>query len=228
MKLWAHDLFRIFFPSYCPVCGFPLYTTGQVICLKCESGMPYTRHEKDSSNPVAKIFWGRIPLEGATALVRFEKGSRYQPLLHLLKYKGRKEIGVFLGKKLGSALTGTPFAEADYLVAVPLHRTRAKERGYNQSELIVSGVSEITGIPVLDQLLVRIRKTGSQTSKSRIDRWNNVENVFQLNGEYAFYENKKLLLIDDVVTTGATLEACARELLKIKNVKVFIATVACA
>jgi len=228
MRQWAFDLFGIFFPSYCPVCGFPLHTMRQVMCLKCESGMPYTRYEKDLSNPVARIFWGRVLLEGATALVRFEKGSRYQPLLHHLKYNGRREIGIFLGRKLGSVLNGTPFAEADYLIPVPLHPSREKERGYNQSELIVRGVSAITGIPLSDRLLVRIQKTGSQTSKSRIARWKNVENVFQLNDELECFENRKLLLIDDVVTTGATLEACARELLKIKGVKVFVATIACA
>jgi len=227
VKQWIYDIVSLFFPVYCPVCSMPLTHPGQVICLPCELNMPRTRYATDLENPVAQIFWGRVKLEGASALFRFEKGSKYQVLLHLLKYKSRKDIGIFLGKMIGVEIRGTPFADIDYLVPVPLHPRKQKKRGYNQSEVIASGISLITGIPVHPGILVRERNTDSQTRKNRFQRWQNMEGKFGLK-DPSIFENCKVMLIDDVVTTGATLEACAATLMQITGIKIYIFTVACA
>jgi ComF family protein len=228
MRQWIHDFTTFFFPLYCPVCGTPLYVPGQVICLTCEQKMPRTNYTSDPENPVAQIFWGRVRLEGATSLFRFEKGSAYQSLLHLLKYKGGKNVGHFLGRMLGAEVAGTPFVTAEVLVPVPLHKTRQKARGYNQSELIAAGVSAVTGIPVNTRILQRRTDTDSQTRKSRFERWENMESVFSAGVQAAAFANHTFLLIDDVVTTGSTLESCATILAAIPGSSVYIATIACA
>lgn len=228
IKQWVHDIIGLFFPLYCPVCGIPLYVSGEVICLSCELKMPRTDYTDDPDNPVAQLFWGRVKLDGATSLFRFEKGSKYQPLLHLLKYKGQKRIGIFLGRMLGAEVGCHPFRKADYIVPVPLHKKRQKKRGYNQSEIIAAGVSRVTGIPINTRIIQRDRDTDSQTEKSRFERWENMEHVFSLQKDATSLCGCSFLLIDDVVTTGSTLEACAETLLKIAGAKVYVATVACA
>lgn len=222
------DIVSFFFPVYCPVCKMPMHIPGQIICLRCEQRMPKTNYVLEAENPVAQIFWGRTRLCGATSLFRFEKGSKYQHLLHLLKYKGDKKIGVFLGQLLGVELMGTPFSEVDMLVPVPLHEKRQKKRGYNQSEIIAQGLSSITGIPIQTNVVIRKEFTQSQTSKGRFARWENMENVFQLCKNSDLPSNPRILLIDDVITTGATLEACAEVLLTIPGASLYIATIACA
>lgn len=179
-------------------------------------------------NPVAQLFWGRVQLKGASSLFLFEKGSKYQTLLHLLKYKGAKNVGVFLGKLLGAELMNTPFHQADLIIPVPLHKKREQKRGYNQSEIIALGLEIILSIPVNNKVIFRGEQTDSQTKKNRIERWENMENVFRLCENPCLPENPSFLLIDDVVTTGATLEACAEVLLKIPGAQVSVATVACA
>lgn len=228
MRQWVHDITGFFFPLYCPVCGNVLHFPGEIICLSCEQKMPRTRYLNDADNPVAQLFWGRIEIEGAFSLLRFEKGSKYQPLLHLLKYKGHKKIGVFLGKLLGAALKNSSHAEADLVIPVPLHPKKERIRGYNQSSLIAQGVAEITGIPLNEKILFRSENTVSQTRRNRYERWQNMEDVFVLSKEAEGYHDLSFLLIDDVVTTGSTLEACAAALKKLPGAKVFAATVACA
>jgi len=229
MRQWLFEITSFFLPVFCPVCGFPLARHNQVMCLSCEQNLPFTRYTPLTDNPVARVFWGRVYLEAATSLLRFEKGSKYQPLLHLLKYKGRAEIGMFLGKKLGIDLADSDYAKADYIIPVPLHPSKQKTRGYNQSEIIAQGVSAITGIPVMNDLLIRSRDTISQTHKSRIERWENMKQVFCLNyTDRNFDEDTTFLLVDDVVTTGATIEACAHEIGKLSNARIYVATVACA
>ncbi len=228
MRQWIHDITGFFFPLYCPVCGKVLYFPGELICLSCEQKMPVTRYISDPDNPVAQLFWGRIEIAGAFSLLRFEKGSRYQPLLHLLKYKGHKKMGVFLGRMLGAALKNSMLAEADLVVPVPLHPKKERTRGYNQSALIAAGVSEVTGIPQHQKILFRRENTGSQTRRNRYERWENMEDVFGLCKGAEGYSDLAVLMIDDVVTTGSTLEACATTLQKMPGTKVFVATVACA
>lgn len=228
MKQLAHDTISFFFPVYCKVCGALLHVAGEVICLNCELMMPRTGYTVEPDNPVAQLFWGRVWLEGATSLFRFEKGSKYQPLLHGLKYKGEKQIGLFLGRMLGAEIRDYPFAQTDLLVPVPLHRKKERKRGYNQCEIIAMGVSEVTGIPLESGILKRNRETDSQTQKGRFERSENMKDVFGLQGGFKFLTGKTILLIDDVVTTGSTLEACAGVLLSVSGVKVYAATVACA
>lgn len=228
MKQKIHDITGFFFPLYCPVCGNVLHLPGEIICLSCEQKMPFTRYIDDPDNPVAQLFWGRIEISGAFSLLRFEKGSRYQPLLHLLKYKGHKKMGVFLGRMLGAALKNSTFAKTDLVIPVPLHPKKERKRGYNQSSLIARGVAEITGIPMHEKILFRRENTSSQTRRNRYERWENMENVFGLCRDAEGYSDISFLLIDDVVTTGSTLEACATALKRLPGASVYIATVACA
>lgn len=190
--------------------------------------MPYARYTKDPENPVSMIFWGRTRLRGATSLLRFEKGSPYQALIHHLKYREKPEVGSYLGKLLGAEISNTVFASADIIIPVPLHPKKELERGYNQSKFIAEGVSIVTGIPLVNDLLYRQTNTASQTRRNRFERWENMDGVFALKQAVEKYESKSFLLVDDVVTTGSTLEACARELLTIPGSMVFVATVACA
>ncbi|MDF1572229.1 MAG: ComF family protein [Bacteroidales bacterium] len=228
MRRWVHDITGFFFPLYCPVCGNVLHLPGEVICLSCEQKMPFTHYINDPENPVAQLFWGRIEMEGAFSLLRFEKGSKYQPLLHLLKYKGHRKMGVFLGRMLGHALKNSVLSQADLVVPVPLHPKKERIRGYNQSSLIAQGVAEITGIPLHERILFRRENTASQTRRNRYERWENMEDVFGLCREAEGYSDLTFLLIDDVVTTGSTLEACATTLKRLPGAGIYVATLACA
>jgi ComF family protein len=223
-----HDISGFFFPVYCPVCGNPLYLPGEVICLRCEQKMPATHYIQDIDNPVAQLFWGRIRLEGATSLFRFEKGSKYQNLLHLLKYQGQKNIGNFLGRMLGAEIKESPFGKVDHIVPVPLHLKKEKKRGFNQCEVIAEGVSEVIEVPVNSSLLIRVSDTDTQTRKNRFERWENMEKVFRLQETAQELDSPSILLIDDIVTTGATIESCAEALSSIKGSKIYVATIACA
>ncbi len=224
----VYDLLNLFFPDCCRVCGTPLPRPGMVLCLKCELGLPRAYYTKLPDNPVARIFWGRVRVQGATSLFRFEKGSRYQKLLHRLKYKGEQEIGLFLGRLLGEDLAGSLFTEPRYIVPVPLHPDKLKIRGYNQSELLATGIAEITGQEVVNGVLERSSFTETQTRKGRYDRFTNVAGKFVLSSSSETYREENLLLIDDIVTTGATLEACASPLTEELGAKVYIATIGCA
>jgi ComF family protein len=218
----------LFFPSNCLVCGKRLNNFAVVLCLECEMKMPRTGFGDRWDNPVIKIFWGRVPVTSGTSLFRFEKGSAYQALLHDLKYRGNRKIGVYLGRLLGQELKHTSFSGCDMLVPVPLHRKRLNQRGYNQSEIIARGVSEVTGIPVITNLLRRTGYSRSQTSMNRQERFENISMAFSLNPVSTDLSGKKILIIDDVITTGATLEACSQVLFSHYNCEIFIATVSCA
>lgn len=228
MNTWLFDLLGFFFPAYCPVCGNPMHNKWEVICLTCEQKIPRTNYTNEIENPVAELFWGRTKVEMATSLFRYEKGSAYQSLIHHLKYSGALKIGDFLGKLLGQELRATAFTETDCIVPVPLHEKKLKQRGFNQSEIIAQGISSITGIPVMSDLIFRNADTKSQTNKTRFERWENMHHVFSLGKGVEAYSGIKMLLTDDVVTTGSTLEACAETLRQIPDASIYIATVACA
>lgn len=225
---WIRDLFMFCFPVTCLVCGKRLSSPRGILCLVCEFHMPRTGFGDRIDNPVSKIFWGRIPVETGTSLFRFEKGSAYQLLLHELKYRGNRKAGWYLGRLLGNELVHTTFSCCDLMIPIPLHKKRLLERGYNQSEIIARGASQVMGIPVVTDLLVRSQHQKSQTSMGRYDRFENVRGNFTLKPGSCDLSGKKILLIDDVVTTGATLEACSELLLKNFQCLVFIATVSCA
>ena len=225
---WITDLFLLFFPSNCLVCGKRLHSPRAVLCFVCEYKLPKTGFGDRNDNPVSKIFWGRVPVIAGTSLFRFEKGSVYQALLHDLKYRGNRRAGFYLGRLLGQELKQTSFSDCDLMIPVPIHRKRLKQRGYNQSELIAQGASEITGIPLACKLIVRKGKSKSQTSMNRQERFENISTAFSLNKHHGDFNDKKILIIDDVLTTGATLEACSQVLIDHCKCLVYIATVSYA
>jgi len=218
----------LFFPSNCLVCGKRLPSPREILCFKCEYLMPKTGYGERADNPVSRIFWGRVPVVSATSLFRFEKGSAYQTLLHDLKYRGNWRAGLYLGRLLGQELIQSSFSRCDLLVPVPLHPGRLRQRGYNQSEIIARGCSEITGIPVATRLIIRRGRHRSQTSMGRHERFENVIEEFSLDSRPMDINGLKVLIIDDVITTGATLEACSRILFSHFTCQVYVATVSCA
>jgi ComF family protein len=193
----------------------------------CRHTLPMTSFHKYESNPVEKLFWGRIKIENATAFLFYEKGSKYGHLLHQFKYKGYTEIGLKLGKLFGSQLIETNFKDIDLIVPVPLHSAKFRKRGFNQSEIIALGISASLGKPVAGQALKRNIFTSTQTKKGRFERWKNVEGIFTVKNP-ELLKNKHILLIDDVITTGATLEAVGNAILKIEGTKLSVATLAIA
>ena len=166
------------------------------------------------NNPVEKIFWGRLPLVGATAQYYFTKESLMQHLMHQFKYKRNKELGLQLGRMMGNQLKQSGRFDVDALIPLPLFPAKEKRRGYNQATILCEGMAEIMNIPVLDNVIIRPQHTETQTKKGRIERWKNMEGKFILVRSCGQYAINILLLVDDVVTTGATLEACGTELLK--------------
>jgi competence protein ComFC len=222
------DLLSLFFPNNCAACDTPLLKNETTICIKCQYELPYTRFHDDPNNQVNKLFWGKTPIESATSLLFFQKDTRIQTLLHLLKYKGRTQVGERLGLWLGHELAETErFSAVDAIIPVPLHPKKQRSRGYNQAQHIALGLADALDLPVVDNALVRSKFSETQTRKSKFKRWENVESIFDLKQPERL-ENKHILLVDDVVTTGSTLEACAQRLSSIEGCKVSIATLACA
>jgi ComF family protein len=228
MLQYLIDLWMLFFPSTCLVCGKRLASPREILCFECEFKMPKTGYGERADNPVSRTFWGRVPVVCGTSLFRFEKGSAYQALLHDLKYRGNRKAGLYLGRLLGHELIHSSFSRCDLLVPVPLHPGRFRQRGYNQSEIIACGASEITGIPVVTTLIIRRGRHRSQTSMGRHERFENVFEEFSLGKQPMDITGLKVLIIDDVITTGATLEACSRVLLSHFSCLVYVATVSCA
>lgn len=228
MFQWLLDLWMLFFPSNCLVCGKRLHSIREVLCFTCEHLMPKTGYGKQDNNPVSRTFWGRVPVHSGTSLFRFEKGSAYQAVLHDLKYRGNRKAGLYLGRLLGHELMHSSFSKCDLLVPVPLHPGRLRQRGYNQSEIIARGCSEITGIPVVTKLIIRRGRHRSQTSMGRLERFENVIEEFFLGSRPMDINGKKVLIIDDVITTGATLEACSHVLFSHFTCLVYVATVSMA
>ncbi len=225
---WFNDLLNLFFPKVCQACGQSLLEQEKVMCFSCLYKLPKTSYHLHDENPVSRVFWGRADIYAASSFLFFSKGGKVQHLIHSLKYKGQQETGVYLGKLFGlDLLQSDLFKDVDLVVPVPLHPKKQNERGFNQSDCIAEGLGEAMNIPVVVDNLVRKVHTSSQTKKSRNSRWDNVKDVFALLDPTAF-ENKHILLVDDVLTTGATLESCAQTLLKIPGTKVNVATLAYA
>ncbi len=216
----------LLYPDVCEVCRTPLVKGEKTICLKCLADMPYTTFHNEPENMICQLFWGKIRIEMATALFYFAKGSRYRKLLHRLKYNNRPEIGIVLGRELGARIGNSKcFEKIDYIVPVPLHSSRQKQRGYNQSEKIGIGISQVTQIPVFSGAIIRNTATQTQTRKNREERWKNVSGKFSIPNENTLFD-KHILLVDDVITTGSTIEAVATELLKVKGLKISLAVLA--
>jgi len=228
VKNLAHDFARLFFPHQCAGCGSDLLNRESPLCARCLHALPVTNFHQYSGNPVEQCFSGRLPLVSAASYCYFTRHTMMQELLHAFKYKGRKEIGLLLGRMMGTALRDSGrFNGIDMLVPVPLHAGKEKKRGYNQSVLLCQGMSEVLGLPVIDQALVRRSFTETQTHKNRIERWQNMQGQFKLL-KPELIEGRHLLLVDDVITTGATLEACGRVLLEAEGVRLSVAALAYA
>ena len=229
MKIQLFDyLTDLLFPRLCVVCGDRLIDQEQWICLNCLHHIPRTNFHLAVDNPVARIFYGRVQIEHATSFFYFSKGSKYQTLLHNLKYKGMKELGAEIGKHFAIDLMHSPgFSSIDIVCPVPLHPNKERKRGYNQSWWIASGIAKQMNKELNADNLKRVTATETQTRKSRFERWQNVEGIFELTNPEEFF-GKHVLLIDDVVTTGSTLEACANAIVSATDAKVSIATLATA
>jgi ComF family protein len=196
------------------------------ICTECFVLIPRTNYHLKPDNPVSQLFWGRCLIEKAAAFSFYTKDSRIRKLIHQLKYKGIKEIGSELGRIYGNSLKSSGFLEEiDLIIPVPLHPSKKRQRGFNQSDLISRGISETTGIPMDSDLLVRKTVSKTQTRKSRYDRWTNVQDIFRVTDQDRL-KDLHILLVDDVITTGSTIEACANEILKAENVKVSVVALA--
>ncbi len=220
-------LISLLYPEVCPACGELLQSDESTICLSCQFLLPRTGYEKVSDNPVARMFWGRTHLHAASACFFFAKKGRVQHLIHELKYKGNQDAGLFLGKEMAKEIEQSPlFQSIDLIVPVPLHPKKIRIRGYNQSEVLARGMLNHLPAIVSTQHLIRTTATETQTKKSREARWKNVKDIFALNqpDELA---GKHVLLVDDVITTGSTIEACANVLMQVPNIRISVAAAAC-
>ena len=222
ISFW-HRLLDLISPRLCVVCGQRLSVTEEVICARCNLHLPRTGyHQNAYENEMAKLFWGQIPIERATAFFFYEAHSEPANLIYELKYKNHPEIGETIGRMVAIEVQRSGFFDGiDGIVPIPLAKKRERQRGYNQSLEIARGVSEVTGLPILDTAVRRKSFEGSQTNKGRWERNENVESVFVLHDPSVVHD-RHLLMIDDVVTTGATVIACAKELLQAGGVKVSV------
>ncbi len=220
------ELLHLFFPNLCPSCNSPLYRNEQVICFRCKNQLPRTHFHLQPGNPLERVFWGRVPLRAAAACFIFRKEGGVQHLLHELKYRNSPEIGREIGRIYGRELINAPaFQEAELILPVPLHPEKLRIRGYNQSGVFGEGLQEILSGSLNESALIRETNTGTQTRKSRFARWENVESIFKISDPDQV-RNKRILLVDDVITTGATLESCAVNLLKAGVAEISVACIA--
>jgi len=225
--LWD-DFISLLFPRLCYACGNHLLRNERLICTHCYISIPRTNYHLTADNPVEQLFWGRCQICKASAFSFYNKGSRIRKLIHNLKYKGIREVGYELGRIYGQSLKNSGFtADVDLIIPVPLHPSKQRKRGFNQSEYISKGLAETTGLQLELKSLERIALSDTQTKRSRYERWMNVEGIFAVTDSEKL-KGKHILLVDDVITTGSTLEACAGELLKIENVKVSVTALAVA
>jgi ComF family protein len=215
---------HLLFPHVCNGCGSDILNEENMLCMRCISELPETNFHMHPDNPVEKIFWGRLPLVSATAQYYFSKETRMQHLMHQFKYKSNKDLGKQLGYLMGNdLLLSDRFKNIDALIPLPLFAIKEKRRGYNQATVLCEGIAEIMKVEILKDVIVRTQHTETQTKKGRVERWENIEGKFELVKPEKI-QNKNILLVDDVITTGATLEACGQELIKANNVGLSVAT----
>lgn len=224
---YIRALLHLIYPSLCASCKQVLAQQENCICSSCLFKLPYTNYHLISENPLEKIFWGRIKIEEINSLLFFEKASKTQHLMHNLKYKGDQDIGIKLAQLVWDKYKNAnkPIVY-EVLTCVPLHKQKLKIRGYNQCSSFARELSKLWQIPFYPEIIIRKHNNTSQTKKNRISRWENVDQIFAIPNNKAL-KNKHILLIDDIITTGATLEACGQELLLVEGSKLSILTMAC-
>ena len=223
---YLRDLSHLAFPFNCFGCKSALDEGESPICDDCRAHLPRTHYWRQNENTVERLFWGRIKLVRATSYLFFTKGGIVQEMMHQLKYNSRPEVGQILGGYFGMELDDSWYSDIDVIVPVPLHKDKLKKRGYNQCDSIVVGLAQEMKKSFRLNAVQRIRSNESQTKKGRFERWINVNEHFAVT-EPDFLAGKHVLLVDDVVTTGATIEACASAILLVPGAKVSIATIAC-
>ena len=218
----------LFFPKVCYACHKVLNDYEEDLCTNCRNELPVTNFHFNGDNNVLKMFYARVKVENGTALFRFEKKGLVQQLIHSLKYKGQESIGVFLGDWLGGELkTLKEYSEIDMVIPVPLHKNKLKKRGYNQVAKFAQHIATALNAQYVDNVLLKVTNTQSQVLKNRFARWTNNEELFTLQNTSAI-ANKHILLVDDLITTGATMEACINVLNQAENVKISVASMAIA
>lgn len=222
------SLLNLLFPDICAACSNSLVKGEETICLSCLHLLPETNYFKYKNNPIEKLFWGRAHIESASSFLFFNKGGKVQNLIHQLKYNSHKQVGFRLGQLMAIRFKEHKnFSVPDVVLPVPLHPSKQKKRGFNQCDPICEGISSVFKCDFYKGNLIRVIANPSQTKKSRYARWENVSGIFKVQypGEL---QNKQVLLIDDVVTTGSTLQACVETLGKIPDIRIHVATLACA
>lgn len=222
-----HAFLNLLYPRVCAACGNSLFRSEEVLCTYCIKQLPRTHFHRYRDTALDKVFWGRSHLEHTSALFYFSKKSRVQHLVHQLKYKGRQDIGIFLGKLLGKELREDAINCFEVIIPVPLHASKLRKRGYNQSELFARGLSESLEIPYNTESFRRVVASETQTRKSRFARYENVKEIFKVIDPEQL-RDKHILLVDDVITTGSTLESCANILLQVPGCRVSVASIAFA
>ena len=221
-------IFHLMFPHLCAGCSSDILCDDEFICYKCFEDSPVTNFALFNDNVVEKKFWGRINFEAATAEFYFGKDSVMKNIIYELKYKNHQQLGIYLGELMGKSLLNNPrFKDIDAIIPLPLHKEKQKKRGYNQAALLAHGIGNILKIPVEENKMIRSHKTETQTKKSTVERWENVRDKFEVLN-HDLMENRHFLMVDDVMTTGATIDACANELLKVAGVRVSLAFLAVA
>lgn len=228
LRTYLADFVSLIFPQLCPACHASLMANEGILCTDCLYNLPYTNFHQQADNIVARQFWGKLNIEAAYALYYFNKGGKVQNMVHQFKYNGMHRIGNLLGNIAAKQLIQNPvFNTVDYIIPVPLHKKRLKTRGYNQSTCFAEGLADKLNATVELDNLIRTIATQTQTHKSRFARFQNMQEVFAV-ARPKVLEHKHVLLVDDIVTTGSTLEACGIELLKVPGLKLSIATIAYA
>src|SRR5665213_2609001 len=209
----VRGLLHLFYPELCVACGNGLSADENIICLDCQLNLPRTGFHTFKGNPAEKIFWGRFPVEQVSSFLYFEKAAGVQQIMHHIKYRGGKEASKLMGQWYGNELLRAEnYEKPDCIIPVPLHKTKLISRGYNQSEWFGKGLALAMKIPLETDILIRAQKSETQTRKTRYKRWENVSEIFEVIRPETL-NNKHILIVDDVVTTGATLEACAQTIL---------------
>lgn len=229
IKQWLAAAGDVALPRLCPVCGQALDGDEHWVCRKCMASIPRTRYEEVDFNAMEQLFAGKVPIERATAFFFYEKGSPYASILHDVKYRNVPKMGRWLAAHAVDQMAASHFFDnIDAVTAVPLHRSKLAQRGYNQSLYIAQGLCDRLQVPLVE-VLKAVRPHATQTHKGALERWQNIQGNYALNDKRAaMLSGKHILLVDDVVTTGSTLITCATQLLKIPGVKVSLFTLAAA
>lgn len=227
IQIW-NSFIHLFYPNNCILCGEPMVTGEKHLCVLCLHKLPQTNEVDLVSNQTAQLFYGKIPFKYASSFLFFRKGSDVQELIHALKYKGNKYLAYYLGRMAAKKLlTQKSYTPIDYIIPIPLHKKRLRERGYNQAEWIAKGVASVLNKPIDTTTLIRCKHNETQTKKSVFERWKNVHYIFDIT-DASHLNQKHILIVDDVITTGATIEAAAQTILKEASTEISLFSIALA